>query len=212
MQMVDGIEGSFAGDERRYGAVLDRAFYQRPTSAVARDLLGKVLVSRSGDDDVAVRLSEVEAYLGPEDPACHTAGGRRTPRVRSMWGDAGHAYVYLIYGIHHCLNVVTVGGGAGEAVLLRGAAVVRGAALVRCRRGPKVPERDLVNGPGKLAQALAVEIAQDGADLCRGRDGLWIADDGFSVDAEQVVATPRIGVDSAGAAAAWPLRFVWNPR
>ena len=91
-----------------------RGFYQRPTVEVSRDLLGLLLVRRAPAGLVAVRINEVEAYLGPTDRACHTWNGRRTERVRSMWGEAGRAYVYLIYGLHHCLNVVTVGSGAGQ--------------------------------------------------------------------------------------------------
>lgn len=157
---------------------------------------------------MAVRLTEVEAYLGPEDPACHTAGGRRTPRVRSMWGQAGLAYVYLIYGIHNCLNVVTVGDEAGEAVLLRGGVVVAGEALARRRRGRGPSRKDLVNGPGKLCHALAVDRSLDGCDLCDAGSALWLFDDGCSVGDAQIERTPRIGVDSAGEAAEWPFRFV----
>ncbi len=126
-----------------------------------------------------MRLVEVEAYLGPTDPACHTFGGRRTPRVATMWGDAGHVYVYFTYGMHHCLNVVTVGGGAGEAVLVRGGAVVHGHELACRRRGSTVAERSLADGPGKLCQALAIARGDDGRDLCDPRSGLWLCDDGL---------------------------------
>jgi len=187
--------------------VLRHEFYQRPTVEVARDLLGKLLVRRSGEGTVAVRLSEVEAYLGTADPACHTFGGRRTPRVAVMWGEAGHAYVYLVYGVHHCLNLVTVGGGAGEAVLLRGGTVVLGHDLVQRRRGPGVAERSLADGPGKLGQALAISLADDGGDVCNPRGGLWLCDDGVRVGARSIRRGPRVGVRSAGEAASWPLRF-----
>jgi len=187
--------------------VLAREFYQRPTADVARGLLGKLLVRRNREGTVAVRLVEVEAYLGPEDPACHTFGGRRTPRVATMWGDAGHAYVYLIYGVHHCLNVVTVGGGAGEAVLVRGGAVVHSHELARRRRGVTVAERSLADGPGKLCQALAIARGDDGLDLCHPRRGLWLCDDGLRPAPGLIRSTPRVGVGYAGAAAEWPLRF-----
>jgi len=177
---------------------------------VAWDLLGKVLVSRSVDGTVAVRLTEVEAYLGPDDPACHTAGRKRTDRVQSMWGEAGRAYVYMIYGLHHCLNVVTV-GEAGEAILLRGAVAVSGDELIRLRRGPTVSRKHLLNGPGKLCQALAVDRGDDGVDLCDSVGRLWIADDGTIPRPEAVEVSGRIGVDYAGDAAHWPLRFVWRP-
>lgn len=166
-----------------------------------------ILVRDSADGKVAVRLNEVEAYLGPTDPACHTFDGRRTARVRSMWGEAGHAYVYLIYGIHHCLNVVSGEDGSGEAVLLRGGAIVAGRDLARQRRGPGPAERDLSNGPGKLSVVLSVDRHADGLDLCSPGSGLWIADDGFSAPADHLEKTPRIGLGDVGDAAYWPLRW-----
>ncbi len=191
--------------------MLARGFYQRPTVDVARDLLGKLLLRATPAGLVAARILEVEAYLGPEDGACHTFGGRRTERVRSMWGEAGHAYVYLIYGLHHCLNIVTVGGGAGEAVLVRGAAIVYGLDLARQRRGNGVADGGLADGPGKLCQALAIGRGDDGRDLCEPESGLWLGDDGRPVADRLVRRTPRIGVDYAGPAARWPLRFVVGP-
>jgi DNA-3-methyladenine glycosylase len=188
--------------------VVPRGFYQRPTVEVARDLLGKLLVRRTPAGTVVVRINEVEAYLGPDDPACHTYGGRRTQRVRSMWGAAGHAYVYLIYGMHHCLNLVTVGLGAGEAVLLRGAVPVSGLELIRQRRGARVIGSALCDGPGKLCQALAVDRADDGRDLCLEGSPLRVCDDGVTVAEGLVRRVPRVGVRSAGAAADWPLRFL----
>ncbi len=186
---------------------LSRSFYQRPTVDVARTLLGKILVRQTGEGRVAVRLIEVEAYLGPSDPACHTFGGRRTARVESMWSVAGHAYVYLIYGVHHCLNVVTVGEGVGEAVLLRGAVVVEGGELVRRRRGPRPSDQELLNGPGKLCQALAVDRKLDGWDLCSNDGALWIIDDGCHIPVEEILVSPRIGLGEVGEAARWPLRY-----
>jgi len=190
-----------------YPPALERDFYQRTTEVVARELLGKLLVRKHPDGEVVVRLTEVEAYLGITDPACHTFGGRRTARTETMWGDAGHAYIYLVYGLHSCLNVVTVGPGHPEAVLVRGAVVDEGLELVRSRRGPKVGEGSLTDGPGKLCQALAVTRSDDGIDLCRGDSALKICGDGFEVPESQVVRSPRVGVDYAGEAASWRLRF-----
>jgi len=188
--------------------VLGPRFYQRPTVEVARALLGKVVVRETRDGVAAVRLTEVEAYLGAEDPACHTFGGRRTRRTETMWGEAGRAYVYLIYGLHHCLNLVTVGEGFGEAILLRSGDPVCGADLIRSRRGPRVPEGSLTDGPGKLCQALAVTRTENGLDLCQSSGGLWLCDDGFRIGDEQLKRRRRIGIDYAGEAADWPLRFV----
>jgi len=186
---------------------LARAFYQRPTERVARELLGKLLVREEGGTVSVLRLTEVEAYLGVDDPACHTFGGRRTWRTAVMWGEAGHAYIYFVYGMHHCLNVVTVGPGRPEAVLVRGGVPVAGEAAMRARRGGK---NGLADGPAKLCQALALTREQNGADLCTRESGLWIADDGTRVPDGQIERLPRVGVDYAGEAAAWPLRFVWR--
>ena len=187
--------------------MLEREFYQRATEVVARELLGKLLVRQHRAGDVVVRLTEVEAYLGTEDPACHTFGGRRTKRTETMWGEAGHAYIYLVYGLHSCLNVVTVGAGRPEAVLVRGGEVESGHDLVRARRGSRVGERSLTNGPGKLCQALAIGRAEDGADLCGVAATLTICDDGFEVPESELTRSPRVGVGYAGEAASWPLRF-----
>jgi len=174
---------------------------------VAQDLLGKILVHATPDGVVAVRLNEVEAYLGVDDPACHTFGGRRTRRTETMWGEAGRAYVYLIYGMHHCLNVVTVGEGVPEAVLIRGGVPVLGNRLVRRRRGPNVPRRNLADGPGKLCSALAVTRAENGLDLCDPGSPLTIRSDGLGFSDRSPDRLPRVGVDYAGEAASWPLRF-----
>ena len=192
--------------------MLAREFYQRPTEVVARDLLGKLLVRIYADGVTAVRLTEVEAYLGVEDPACHTFGGRRTRRTETMWGEAGHAYVYLVYGMHHCFNVVTVGPDRPEAVLVRGGVAVGGLDLIRERRGPKVAERFLADGPGKLCQALEVTRDHDGIDLCELSSVLRICDDGLRVGEGAVKRTPRVGVDYAGEASGWPLRLVIDSR
>jgi DNA-3-methyladenine glycosylase len=192
-----------------YPPVLARNFYQRTTEVVARELLGKLLVRTDSEGEVVVRLTEVEAYLGIDDPACHTYGGRRTPRTETMWGEAGHAYVYLVYGLHSCLNVVTVGPGQPEAVLIRGGVVEKGLDLVRSRRGPRVGERSLTDGPGKLCQALAISRLDDGTDLCEPDSALRICDDGFRISEDRVRRLPRIGVDYAGEAASWPLRLAY---
>jgi DNA-3-methyladenine glycosylase len=187
--------------------VLARDFYQRTTEHVARELLGKLLLRTDAGGDVVLRLTEVEAYLGIDDPACHTYGGRRTPRIETMWGEAGHAYVYLVYGIHSCLNVVTVGPGRPEAVLIRAGVVEEGLEYVRARRGAKVGEGSLTDGPGKLCQALAITRSDDGVDLCALDSSLRICDDGVEFGEDRVQRTPRVGVEYAGEAASWPLRF-----
>ncbi len=206
-QMIEPTSDLLTADSLAEAAILSRGFYQRSTLDVAQDLLGKILVHATAEGVVAVRLNEVEAYLGVDDPACHTFGGRRTPRTETMWGEAGRAYVYLIYGMHHCLNVVTVGEGVPEAVLIRGGVPVMGNGLVRGRRGPKVALRNLTDGPGKLCHALAVTRAENGLDFGDPGSPLTIRSDGHGFSDLETDRLPRIGVDYAGEAASWPLRF-----
>ena len=195
------------------------AFFERDADVVARALLGCVLVHEAADGGAAVRVVETEAYFGPRganpglarrravaiadvrargDPASHSFSGR-TERNRAMWGPAGRAYVYLIYGRAECLNVVTGGNGDPQAVLLRAAEPVSGLDSMRRRRGA-VADRDLARGPGNLCRALAVTRADYGHDLAR--PPLWIAQ---GAAPPRVVVTPRINVVGAEDAA---LRFV----
>jgi DNA-3-methyladenine glycosylase len=140
-----------------------REFFERPVLEVAPDLLGAV-VSHGG---VSVRLTEVEAYDGPNDPGSHAYRGP-TPRNRTMFGPPGHLYVYFSYGIHWCANVVCGPDGTASAVLLRAGEVVDGEARARQRRGASVSPRDLARGPARLTQALGLDRAHDGADLLNG--------------------------------------------
>ncbi len=173
--------------------------------AVARDLLGALLVRDLPEGRVVVRVDEVEAYLGVADPAAHTYRGRRTPRNEVMWGGAGRLYVYFTYGMHHCANVVTRGPGTPEAVLLRGAVAVRGRELVRARRGGR--EQGLLDGPAKLCQGLGIDRSDNGLDLTSG-GALYVAADPRGLRPETVLELPRVGVGYAGEAAEWPLRFL----
>ncbi|MGQ9834989.1 MAG: DNA-3-methyladenine glycosylase [Thermoanaerobaculaceae bacterium] len=189
--------------EQWQAILLPRGFYQRDTVAVARELLGKLLFRQLPEGLVVVRVMETEAYLGVEDAACHTAGGRRTARNQVMWGEAGHLYVYFTYGMHYCANVVTRVPGDPQAVLLRGGEVIFGNDIVKGRRGG----RSDVNGPAKLCQALGLTRKENGWDLTRG-EGIFLGDDGFALPSEEILALPRVGVAYAKEAAAWPLRFV----
>ena len=185
---------------------LPRSFYRRPAETVARELLGRYLVRRLGAERLVVRLVETEAYLGALDRASHAWGGRRTARNESLYLLGGHAYVYLIYGLHHCLNVVTGEPDMGSAVLLRAAEAVTGESRMAAHRGLERRPRpgELAGGPGKLCQALAVDRGHDGVSLLAGE--LTVAR-GEPVAAERIAAGPRIGIDYAGKAAGWPLRF-----
>jgi DNA-3-methyladenine glycosylase len=179
----------------------DRAWFDRPSLEVAPDLIGKRLVHWSADGPIVGRIVETEAYAGPEDLAAHSARGR-TPRNAVMFGPPGHLYVYLIYGIHHCLNVVCGPGSKPEAVLLRAAAIEVGEALARTRRGG-VPATRLASGPGNLAAAFGVDRSFNGVDLTKGP--LRLTDGPAPAG---VVARQRVGVDYAAAWAELPWRFL----
>ena len=178
----------------------------QPTLRVARALLGKTLVHDTAEGRTAGRIVEVEAYRGPADRAAHSSGGRRTPRNEVMYGPAGHAYVYFIYGMYFCMNVVCQPAGVPEAVLLRALEPLEGIALMRQRRSlPDGPEWRLCRGPGALCRALGITRVENGVDLVHGPLRIL---DAPPVPAGRVVRTPRIGVGYAGAHAALPWRFL----
>ena len=169
---------------------LPRRFYDRDAETVARDLLGALLAHRVGDVLRVGRVVETEAYLGPHDLAAHSSRGR-TARTEVMYGPPGFAYVYLIYGIHHCLNVVTDAPGHASAVLIRALEPVRNL-------------DEGTNGPGRLCRALSIDRTLNGHDLV-SPDLFFSAADGLPPF--NVVARPRVGVDYAGEWAEKPLRF-----
>ena len=175
-------------------------FYARDTAAVARALLGRLLVSTIGGRRCVARIVETEAYVGPHDPACHAAGWRRTPRNEVLYGEPGLAYVYFTYGMHWCVNVVTERGGFPAAVLLRALEPLEGLATMRRRRRSDAPEL-LAAGPARLTQALGIDRRLNGHPLTE--PPLWIAA-GRPVAPRRIVVGPRIGIRVA---ADWKLRF-----
>lgn len=183
-------------------AASGRAWFDRPSLALAGDLLGCRLVHDSAEGSVGGRIVEVEAYRGPEDLAAHSARGR-TPRNAVMFGPPGHLYVYLIYGLHHCLNVVAGPAGKPEAVLVRAVALDEGLELARARRGGAVPDRRLASGPGNVGRALGVDRRLNGRDLLAGPVRIEPRRGGTP----SISRGPRIGVAYAGAWAIRPLRF-----
>lgn len=190
-------------------APLPQGFYRRAAEEVARDLLGRYLVRTMPDGErLVLRLVEVEAYRGEGDLASHASDGPVTERSRKLYREGGHAYVYLIYGVHHCLNAVAGSTDDGHAVLLRAGEPVAGEARMRELRGfaqdRKLGPGDLAGGPGKLCRALGVGRGEDGTPLWEGN---LLLTEGVAVPESEVVRGPRIGVDYAGEAAAWPLRF-----
>lgn len=188
------------------GDILDQDFYRRPDVVeVSRELLGKVLCTFFDGTLTAGMISETEAYCGRNDKACHTNDGTRTARTEVMYGEPGRSYVYLCYGIHHLFNVVTNKKGMADAVLIRSIQPLDGVALMKERRGFE-SEKNLCDGPGKLTQALGIYTSMSGCSLME--PPVWIEDRQFSIDENQIKATPRIGVDYAGEHALREWRFV----
>jgi DNA-3-methyladenine glycosylase len=178
-----------------FGRILRRGFYNRPAIEVARDLLGRNVVH----GETAGRIVETEAYLGVNDLAAHSARGL-TPRTRVIFGPPGHAYVYFIYGMHECLNLVAEPEGQAGCVLIRALEPVAGLDVMRARRG-RDNIRDLCSGPGKLTQAMNITRTLNGVDVTKGpltvREGTG---ENFEIQ-----TTPRIGITHC---ADWPLRFL----
>lgn len=175
---------------RAGGAVLPAAFFARETRVVARDLLDKVLVREVDGRRLWGRLVEVEAYLGPDDLAAHSRGGRRTARTEVMFGEPGHAYVYFTYGMHWCLNFVTREAGVPQAVLVR--ALEPGPGVGRC------------GGPGLVTRAMGIDGALNGVLLAP--PDLYVVDDG--APKRRVYVTPRVGVQGTGRWEKRLLRYV----
>lgn len=181
---------------------LPRTFFDRPVLEVAPDLLGRILVRSTPDGPIAVRLTEVEGYDGPNDPGSHAYRGR-TPRNEVMFGPPGHVYVYFTYGMWHCMNLVCGPDGSASAVLLRAGEVVEGAELARKRRLSARNDKELAKGPARLATALGVDRALDGTDACASGETPLRMLTGTSVPSDQVRNGPRTGVAGDGGVHPW---------
>lgn len=184
----------------RLGPPLPARWVDHRTELVARELLGAVLQCTTAGGVARARIVETEAYIGPDDPACHAAAGL-TPRTAHLFGPPGLSYVYFIYGMYWCFNAVTRERGHGAAVLVRAVHPIDGIELMRRRRPRVRRDRDLTNGPGKLCLAMGITGAMNGTSL---RDGRIVLRAGEPVPDDEVVITPRIGITRA---ADWPLRF-----
>lgn len=171
---------------------LSRSFYQHSTLDVAKRLLGCVLIRKIGRKMIRARIVETEAYIGEDDLACHASKGR-TKRTEIMYGEAGHAYVYMIYGMYHCLNIVTEKKDFPAAVLIRSVEV------------DGVPVKE-TNGPGKLCRFLSIDRTLNGWDVTQG-ERLWIEKPDRSVPKERIVAGTRVGIDYAKHCRDYPWRF-----
>lgn len=195
--------------------VLKASWFARPTCVVAADLIGKVLCRRLTDSDgqikeLRMRITETEAYIGEQDPACHTHAGSRTKRTEIMYHEGGVFYVYLTYGIHHMLNMVTAEAESAEAVLVRAGFLLEASDTLaedeRLPNNKQLHHIQALAGPGKLTKRL--QITRDLYGQAISPDsGLWVEDDGCE---PPVSLRPRIGIDYAGDAKDWLLRYVWT--
>lgn len=185
---------------------LARDFYLRDdTLRVARELLGKrLVVPAPAGGRVSGRIVETEAYLGVEDMAAHSYGGRRTARTEAMYAVGGTVYVFFVYGMHHQFNVVVGAKDTPHAILVRALEPDEGVELMRLRR-PAKSERELTNGPGKLCRALGVDMSFNQEDLTGGR--VWIEDAGEELAPARIASGPRVGIDYAGEYVGKPWRF-----
>ena len=195
---------------RLTGRPLQREFYLRDPREVAQKLLGKLLIRREGKFELAGRIVEVEAYLGTDDPAAHSAAGR-TARNEVLFGPPGHAYVYFIYGVHYCLNVSCMPEGDAGCILIRALEPISGIEQMARNRKLKLSAqptqrelRQLTSGPGRLAQAFAITRPRDnGKDVTSRKSDLQIVPNDFH--AERILTSKRIGITKAAEA---PLRFI----
>jgi len=189
---------------------LGREFYNRDSVIVAKELLGKVLVHEIDGQKISGRIVEAEAYMGIEDRAAHSYGGRRTPRVEVMYGDPGFSYIFTVYGLHRCFNIVTREKGTPQAVLIRAVEPVEGIEWMAQQRYKKPYEqlsksqrKGLTSGPGKLCAALSIGMKLNGVDLCGGE--MYVEQS--EPQEFSIITTKRVGVDYAGEARDYPWRF-----
>lgn len=190
----------------------DRAFFRRDTEAVARDLLGAYLVFSGDQGELVAEITETEAYLGEGDRACHSYGGKRTPRTENMYRDGGHSYIYLIYGMYRILNIITQTEKEPSGVMIRGAKPVEGLDIMARNRFGKVwddlppaKRRALMDGPGKLCKAMGLSMAENGLDMVAS-ERLYLLRPSEK-PAFGIGVGKRIGIDYAGEDADLPLRF-----
>lgn len=183
----------------------DRFYCSENVVKIAKELIGKILVTNFNDDVTAVRITETEAYNGIIDKASHAYNGRRTARTEIMYAKGGAAYVYLCYGIHHLFNVVTNIKDIPHAVLIRAGEPLYGIDKMLKRSNKNVVSAAIARGPGNLSRALGITTKNSGENL--SGNTIFIADDGFKIASKNIIASPRIGVDYAKEDALLPYRF-----
>ncbi len=180
---------------------LPRSFYEQPVLKVARACIGALLIHRTPEGVSAGRIVEVEAYRGPGDLAAHSAGGRRTRRTEVMWGRGGHAYMFMLYGMHWAFNIVAGREGEPHAVLVRAIEPLPPVVLLEARRRMSAKRPQISNGPGKVCAALGLDGRHYGVDLCGGDLYLVAGPRG------RIGTSPRINIDYAGDWIDKPWRF-----
>ncbi|WP_439674624.1 DNA-3-methyladenine glycosylase [Embleya sp. MST-111070] len=190
-------------------APLPRSFFDRPVLAVAADLLGRTVVHETEAGPVELRLTEVEAYDGANDPGSHAFRGR-TARNATMFGPPGHLYVYFTYGMHYCANLVCGPPDRASGVLLRAGEITTGLALARARRPTSRKDTDLAGGPARLATALALDRAQDGVDVCDPAGPIRVLY-GTPPPRTAIRTGPRTGVGGGGATQPWRFHIAGDP-
>ena len=190
--------------------ILTKDFYLQPAEQVAIELLGKTLVYQKTPHTVlSGKIVEVEAYLGLEDPACHSFGGKKTPRTQHLYQDAGHTYVYLIYGMYHCMNFITGDTQTPEAVLIRAIQPQKGQTLMRENRkmAKNQPPSSIAQGPGRLCKAFGFDLTHNGWNLQDTSLPSLTVLDAKPLAMSYICQTNRVGIQNSGDATFWPLRF-----
>ncbi|HTG56116.1 MAG TPA: DNA-3-methyladenine glycosylase [Niabella sp.] len=185
---------------------LDKTYYSnQDVLALAKDLLGKVLVTRINGAVTSGIITETEAYAGVTDKASHAYGNRRTGRTEVMYQQGGISYVYLCYGIHYLFNVVTSVKDEPHAILIRAVEPLIGRDIIEKRRNRSIDKASVSSGPGSVSKALGIDLGLNSKDLTG--DEIWIEDHGLRYNDNEIAATPRVGVDYAGEDALLPWRF-----
>ncbi len=193
-------------DVMKYPKLLPHYYQNSDVVFLAKNLLGKVLVTQFDGALSSGEIVETEAYKAPEDKASHAFGNRRTKRTEIMFSCGGFAYVYLCYGIHHLFNVVTGLKDQAHAVLIRALRPIESIDLMQSRRSQQ-NEKKLCAGPGTLSQAMGIFTAHSGLSLTNPASPIWIEDRGIEISQDDILSSPRIGVDYAEDCANWPWRF-----
>jgi DNA-3-methyladenine glycosylase len=190
------------------GKRLPHTYYQsEDVVGLARDLLGKFLVTKIDNLLCSGMIVETEAYRGPDDRACHAFNNRRTPRTEVMFHQGGVAYIYVCYGMHHLMNVVTGPRDHAHAILIRALEPTDGLEIMAARRNMSTKDSKLTKGPGALSVALGLTSSLSGISLVDSSSPVWIEDRKITLPPDQICRSTRIGVESAGDAAHWPWRF-----